>query len=59
MKFLSSFFTTAIDLLEKMLTLDSSKRITAEMALAHPYLELYADHDDEVCTTSPKYFEAL
>lgn len=41
----------AIDLLEKMLTLDSDKRITAEAALAHPYLELYADPDDEpICS---------
>ena len=39
---------TAIDLLEKMLTLDSDIRITAEAALAHPYFELYADSDDEV-----------
>uniref|UniRef100_A0A0K8TPY2 mitogen-activated protein kinase n=1 Tax=Tabanus bromius TaxID=304241 RepID=A0A0K8TPY2_TABBR len=37
----------AIDLLEKMLELDSEKRITAEQALAHPYLEKYADPNDE------------
>lgn len=42
---------SAIDLLERMLTLDSDQRITAEMALSHPYLELYADSDDEpVCS---------
>lgn len=37
----------AIDLLEKMLELDSDKRITAEQALAHPYLEKYSDPTDE------------
>ena len=31
-----------------MLKLDSDQRITAEQALDHPYLEIYADHDDEV-----------
>lgn len=37
----------AIDLLEKMLELDADKRVTAEQALAHPYLEKYADPTDE------------
>ncbi|KAF5549532.1 mitogen-activated kinase [Fusarium mexicanum] len=37
----------AIDLLRKMLTLDPSKRITAEEALKHPYLGLYYDPADE------------
>jgi len=37
----------AIDLLEKMLELDSDKRIHAEQALAHPYLAQYADPSDE------------
>ncbi len=37
----------AIDLLEKMLELDADKRITAEQALGHPYLEKYADPTDE------------
>lgn len=38
---------SAIDLLEKMLELDSDKRITAERALAHSYLAQYADPSDE------------
>ncbi|KAL9959866.1 hypothetical protein ACROYT_G033230 [Oculina patagonica] len=37
----------AVDLLEKMLDLDTDKRLTAEQALAHPYLATYADPDDE------------
>ena len=30
-----------------MLELDAEKRITAEEALAHPYLQQYADPNDE------------
>ncbi|EIE88086.1 hypothetical protein G6F46_006183 [Rhizopus delemar] len=37
----------AIDLLEKMLTFDPRKRITAEQALSHPYLAPYHDPSDE------------
>lgn len=37
----------AVDLLEKMLVLDSDKRITAAQALAHDYFAQYHDPDDE------------
>lgn len=36
-----------MDLLEKMLVLDTDKRITASEALAHPYFAQYHDPDDE------------
>lgn len=39
-----------------MLRLDADKRITAEAALDHPYLETYADHEDEVCLDAVVYF---
>jgi len=47
----------AIDLLEKMLELDSEERITAELALAHPYLAQYADPSDE--PSSPAYDQSF
>jgi len=47
----------AIDLLEKMLDLDADSRITAEQALAHPYLEQYADPSDE--PTAPPYDQSF
>jgi len=47
----------AIDLLAKMLELDSDKRITAEQALAHPYLDQYADPSDE--PTSAPYDQSI
>ena len=45
-------FLSAVDLLEKMLILDSDNRLTAEQALAHPYLATYADPEDEVITAA-------
>ncbi|SAL97737.1 hypothetical protein [Absidia glauca] len=37
----------AIDLLERLLTFNPTKRFTVEEALKHPYLEPYHDPDDE------------
>jgi p38 MAP kinase len=37
--------------MERMLDLDSETRITAEQALAHPYLTQYADPSDEPTAT--------
>lgn len=37
----------AVDLLEKMLVLDTDKRITAADSLAHSYFAQYHDPDDE------------
>ncbi|MEE6492887.1 hypothetical protein FKM82_016661 [Ascaphus truei] len=39
--------SSAVDLLEKMLVLDTDKRITAAEALAHAYFAQYHDPDDE------------
>lgn len=48
---------TAIKLLEEMLELDADKRMTAEKALAHPYLAQYADPTDE--PNSPPYDQSF
>lgn len=45
----------AIDLLERLLTFDPSRRITVEEALVHPYLEAYHDPNDE--PTHPRLFD--
>ena len=38
-------------MLEKTLELDADRRITAEQALAHPYLSVYSDPQDEPNST--------
>ncbi|XP_037540819.1 mitogen-activated protein kinase 14A isoform X1 [Nematolebias whitei] len=49
----------AVDLLEKMLVLDTDKRITAAQALTHPYFAQYHDPDDEpVCKPLDQSFES-
>nr|ABF82263.1 MAP kinase [Cicer arietinum] len=47
----------AIDLVDKMLTVDPTRRITVEEALAHPYLEKLHDVADEPVCTEPFSFE--
>jgi len=37
----------AIDLIEKLIELDPTKRLTAEQTLTHPYLKEYHDPSDE------------
>uniref|UniRef100_A0A673CXE6 mitogen-activated protein kinase n=1 Tax=Sphaeramia orbicularis TaxID=375764 RepID=A0A673CXE6_9TELE len=44
---LFTLFCKAVDLLEKMLVLDTDKRLTAAKALSHPYFAQYHDPDDE------------
>lgn len=50
MRFFFWFFffppRTGIDLLEKMLVLDGDERLTAELALEHPYFDNLRDADD-------------
>ncbi|KAJ4979103.1 hypothetical protein NE237_009883 [Protea cynaroides] len=47
----------AIDLVEKMLTFDPTRRITVEQALAHPYLARLHDIADEPVCSEPFSFE--
>ncbi|ETV86594.1 CMGC/MAPK protein kinase [Aphanomyces astaci] len=47
----------ALDLLDKMLVFDPSKRISVEEALQHPYLESLHNSDDEPKSTKPFSFE--
>ncbi|CAN6559723.1 unnamed protein product [Malus baccata var. baccata] len=47
----------AIDLIDRMLTFDPTKRITVEQALAHPYLERLHDIADEPICTKPFSFD--
>ncbi|KAJ6424638.1 hypothetical protein OIU84_025418 [Salix udensis] len=51
------FHPLAIDLVDKMLTFDPTKRITVEEALAHPYLARLHDIADEPICPEPFSFE--
>ncbi|KAJ8448311.1 hypothetical protein Cgig2_021939 [Carnegiea gigantea] len=52
-----SMSAVAVDLLEKMLVFDPSKRITVDEALCHPYLESLHDINDEPVCSSPFHFD--
>ena len=43
----TDLYTTALDLLEKMLVFDPRKRITATQSLGHEYVSPYHDPTDE------------
>ncbi|GAB1611123.1 mitogen-activated protein kinase 10-like [Argonauta hians] len=47
----------ALNLIEKMLTVNSSQRISAEEALQHPYLKSYYCPYDEPVATEPFFIE--
>ncbi|XP_014786298.1 uncharacterized protein LOC106880733 [Octopus bimaculoides] len=48
---------SALNLIEKMLTVNSSQRISAEEALQHPYLKSYCCPSDEPIATQPFFIE--
>ncbi|KAJ9706010.1 hypothetical protein PVL29_001534 [Vitis rotundifolia] len=48
---------SAVDLLEKMLVFDPTKRITVDEALCHPYLSSLHDINDEPVCPSPFSFD--
>jgi serine/threonine protein kinase len=47
----------ALDLLEKLLQFDPSKRPTVEEALGHEYLKAYHDPTDEVWSVEGQTFQ--
>ncbi|XP_070679632.1 mitogen-activated protein kinase 4 isoform X2 [Malus domestica] len=47
----------AVDLLEKMLVFDPSRRITVDEALCHPYLLSLHDNNDEPICARPFHFD--
>lgn len=49
---------TALDLLDKLLTFNATKRVTVVDALAHPYLAQYYDPSDEPVAAEPFSFNA-
>jgi len=56
-KFFPRASPAAIDLLDKMLTFNPSKRITVEAALTHPYLANLHDPNDEPVAPPPFNFD--
>ena len=49
--------TVAVDLIEKLIELDPSRRLTAEQTLLHPYLREYHDPSDEPAFANPLTFD--